>query len=78
MERLKPEQYPEYEAFMENHPRGEFMQSVFWQKVKTEWNWEAVVSRDEAGKIVGACGILIRKVPFLGTAMLYSPRGPVC
>lgn len=78
MEILRREQYPEYEEFVLNHPRGEFMQSTRWQQVKDNWSWEAVVSRGEDGRIVGACGVLIRRMPFFGTAMLYSPRGPVC
>ena len=77
MEILRREQYPEYEAFVSAHPRGEFMQSTLWQQVKDNWQWEAVVSRDEEGKIAGACGVLIRRMPVFGAAMLYAPRGPV-
>lgn len=53
MEILRREQYREYEEFVSTHPRGEFMQSSHWQEVKNNWQWEAVVSRNEAGKIVG-------------------------
>ena len=52
MEILKPEQYGEYEAFVSSHPNGEFTQSINWQKVKNNWEFEAVVSRDSQGKIV--------------------------
>ena len=78
MEILRREQYREYEDFVSRHPRGEFTQSVHWQQVKSNWQFEAVVSRNGEGKIVGACGVLIQKVPLLGTAFMYSPRGPVC
>lgn len=78
LEIVRREQYPEYEAFVSAHPRGEFMQSTLWQQVKDNWQWEAVVSRDEEGKIAGACGVLIRRMPVFGAAMLYAPRGPVC
>lgn len=78
MEILRREQYREYEEFVSTHPRGEFMQSSHWQEVKNNWQWEAVVSRNEAGKIVGACGVLIQKMPLFGTTFLYAPRGPVC
>ena len=78
MEILRREQYREYEEFVSGHPRGEFMQSSHWQEVKNNWQWEAVVSRDGAGKIVGACGVLIQKMPLFGTTFLYAPRGPVC
>lgn len=78
VEILKPEQYGEYEAFVSRHPQGSFTQSVNWQKVKNNWGYEAVVSRDHDGKIVGSVGVLIQKVPVIGTSFLYAPRGPVC
>lgn len=78
VEILKPEQYGEYEAFVSSHPMGGFTQSVNWQKVKNNWDFEAVVSRDPAGTIVGAVGLLIQKIPVVGTTFLYAPRGPVC
>lgn len=78
MEILKPEQYGEYEAFVSHHPQGGFTQSVNWQKVKNNWGYEAVVSRGADGGIIGAVGVLIQKVPVMGTAFLYAPRGPVC
>ena len=79
MERLdlrNKEAVAEYEAFVEGHPKGHFAQSVAWAKLKTEWKFEAVIERDESGKIIGTMALLIRKVP--GTAIMYSCRGPVC
>ena len=78
MEILRREQYREYEDFVSNHPRGEFTQSIHWPEVKNNWRFEVVVSRDEEGKIVGSCGVLIQKMPFFGTCFMYAPRGPVC
>lgn len=78
MEILTPQKYGEYEEFVKHHPRGSFYQSVLWQKVKNNWGWEAVVSRNEGGQIVGAMGVLIQKIPLIGTSFLYCPRGPVC
>ncbi len=78
MEILSEEQYGEYEAFVANHPQGGFTQSADWRKVKNNWGWEAVVSRDASGKIVGACGVLVQQIPLIGTSFLYAPRGPVC
>lgn len=78
MEILKPEQYGEYETFVSSHPNGEFTQSINWQKVKNNWGFEAVVSRDSQGKIVGSMGVLIQRIPLIGTSFLYAPRGPVC
>ncbi len=66
----------EYEAFVQNHPKGHFGQSVEWAKLKVDWHFEAVIVRGEDGAIKGTMGLLIRKVP--GTAIMYSCRGPVC
>lgn len=77
-ELLTPDHYGEYEKFVSSHPRGSFMQSTRWQQVKNNWGWEAVVSRNAQGDIVGAMGVLIQKIPLIGTSFLYSPRGPVC
>ena len=48
---ITKEQIPEYEAFLQSHPKGHFAQSVLWAKQKPMWKWEAIVSRDENGKI---------------------------
>lgn len=78
MEILTQQQYPEYEAFCMNHPRGGVTQSVRWHQVKDNWGHEVVVSRDASGGIAGGASVIIQKVPLVGTSMLYSPRGPVC
>lgn len=78
MEILTPDKYGEYEMFMLSHPQGSFTQSVNWQKVKNNWGFEAVISRDSLGKIVGGMSILIQPIPLIGTSFLYAPRGPVC
>ena len=78
VEILTPEQYGEMEEFVSRHPQGGFTQSVNWQKVKNNWGYEAVVSRGEDGEIKGAVSVLIQKIPLVGTAFLYAPRGPVC
>lgn len=78
LEILKPEQYEEYENFVSRHSKGGFTQSALWRKVKNNWGFEAVVSRNQEGGIVGAVGVLIQTVPVIGTTFLYAPRGPVC
>ncbi len=78
MEILSPNQYDEYEAFVAAHPNGSLYQSLLWHKVKSNWKFEAVVSRDAQGAIQGAMGVLIQKVPLFGTSFMYAPRGPVC
>lgn len=66
----------EYEAFVQGHPKGHFMQSAIWAKQKPQWDWEALVSRDEAGNIRGSLALLFRRIgPWM---MAYGCRGPVC
>ncbi|MGE5404449.1 MAG: lipid II:glycine glycyltransferase FemX, partial [Candidatus Saccharibacteria bacterium] len=67
-----------YEEFIRVHPKGHFMQSTAWGKVKSEWKNEIITVEDENGQIKGAMSVLIRKIPFLPYTMMYSPRGPVC
>ena len=78
MEILAPDRYDELEQFIQNHPRGEFTQSPRWRLVKNNWGYEAVVSRAADGSIRGAVSVLVQKIPYLPTALLYAPRGPVC
>lgn len=66
-----------FESFVASHPKGHFLQSIYWQNVKTMWSWRGVLSKDEAGNIRGALSILVRKMPG-GFSLLYAPRGPVC
>lgn len=68
----------DYERFVAAHENGSFMQSLAWRNVKTNWEYEAVISRDEQRNIRGACLVLIKKMPFPKCSFLYAPRGPVC
>ncbi len=67
----------EYKAFIENHDRCNFQQSVEWSRVKENWENEVVLARDHNGKIIGSISVLIRKIPIYGN-MMYAPRGPIC
>ena len=64
--------------FNQKHPKGHFLQSPEWAKLKSEWKNEVVLSEDKDGNINGAMSILIRKVPYINSSIMYSPRGPVC
>lgn len=76
MEILSKDKYQEFDTFCENHPHGAFQQSPRWNIVKSEWQSEVVVSRDETGRIKGGVMILIRKMGI--KTMMYACRGPVC
>ncbi len=71
-------QAAEYESFVQSCPKGNFAQSIMWARLKTEWDFEAVIVRNDAGEIAGTLGVLIRSVPVFRAKMMYSPRGPVC
>ncbi len=75
---LKPEQYPELDRFVGSHPLGGFTQCSSWRKVKNNWDFEAVVSRDGSGDIRGSVSVLIQHIPLIKSCFLYAPRGPVC
>lgn len=75
MEILNKNQYAEYEDFAKNYPLGVITQSIKWHQVKSNWENEVVVVR-ENGKIIAGISILIRSVPIFGS-MMYAPRGPL-
>ena len=78
VEFVTKETLEEYEAFIENHPKGHFLQSYPWSKQKPDWTWEGVFVRGDDGKIRGAMSLLIRKVPYIPYSIMYAARAPVC
>lgn len=64
--------------FNQKHHKGHFLQSPEWAKLKSEWKNEVVLAEDKDGNIKGAMSILIRKLPYINSSIMYSPRGPVC
>jgi len=69
---------PEYEAFVQSCPKGNFAQSSLWAKQKPMWSWRAIAARDGGGAIKGTLALLIRRVPGLPCTLMYGCRGPVC
>ena len=69
---------PEYEAFIQSHPKGNFAQSYLWGKQKPMWKWDAVAVRGADGKLRGTLALMTRKVPGIGRSLMYGCRGPVC
>ncbi|MBQ9936359.1 MAG: peptidoglycan bridge formation glycyltransferase FemA/FemB family protein [Lachnospiraceae bacterium] len=68
----------EYEAFVEEHCMGSFLQSVDWGAVKEGWISRQVVTRGKDGNINASMQVLIKKIPYLNISYMYAPRGPVC
>lgn len=77
-ERVASTTLSQYEDFIMSHPKGHFAQSSLWAKQKPQWKWEAIVSRNGEGRIVGSLAVLIRKVPGTPFTLMYGCRGPVC
>lgn len=75
---LKPEEIEEYDDFLKKHYRCHYAQSKKWADIKGDWKNEIIVVRDEKGKIKGSLSILIRKIPYFKTTLMYAPRGPIC
>ncbi len=71
-------QCEEFESFASTHKNGTFLQSINWPKVKNQWGWEGIISRDESVKVNGTCLDLIRIIPEFSCTYLYSPHAPVC
>lgn len=78
IERVTKDNLSEYENFIAHHPRGLYMHSSKWAKVKSSWQWEAVLCRGEDGKIRGSASALIRKLPVVGFTLFYCCRGFCC
>lgn len=77
IEKVTDKNREEYVNFIQNNPKGHFLQSPEWAKVKSEWINEVIICRDENGKIKGSMSLLIRPFKKI-TSIMYSPRGPVC
>ena len=79
IERITDATLAEFEAFNQSHPKGNFAQSSYWAKQKPMWEWVALASRGDDGRIRGTISMLIRRaIPALPYTIAYSCRGPVC
>ena len=78
MQLLTEDKIKQYEEFNSKHQKGHFTQTLQWAKVKDMWKNEVVLSLDDNGNIKGSMSLLIRKIPFFKSTIMYSPRGPVC
>jgi lipid II:glycine glycyltransferase (peptidoglycan interpeptide bridge formation enzyme) len=69
------EEWDEIVLDNEGHP----LQLWGWGEVKASHGWrvERAVVKD-AGEVIGAAQLLVRRLPGLFKAFVYVPRGPVC
>ena len=69
-----------WDAFVEAHPRGHFLQLSGWGQFKATFGWEAVrVGLFEGDQILAGAQILLRPLTRLPIAprFAYIPKGPV-
>jgi len=68
---------PEWDAFLENTPGGNHLQSSYWGQVKAILGWRTVrVVATREGRIRGGAQVLLRRLPLVGSVG-YVPLGPV-
>ena len=78
IEAVSMEKAAELDRFVENHPRGHFMQSSYWGKVKRDWPWIGLICRDGKGQIRGTMALLRHDLRCFPSCFFYAPRGPIC
>lgn len=77
LDKKNNEQVKKYEKFIKEYKGSSLMQSINWANAKFGWKSEYVyIERD--GNIIAAMSILLEKVPFINSYLMYCPRGPVC
>lgn len=67
-----------FNDFVARHPKGHVLQTWEWGEVKAKTGWEPLrilLYRD--GEPAAALSVLKRRIPGLGKALFYAPRGPV-
>lgn len=75
IEKDEAARFDEFLAFAE---AGDILQSFIWGEVKSvDWQPFRGVVEDADGKIRAAATVLVRRLPALGRAVAYVPRGPV-
>lgn len=76
-EYLTLEAAQELDEFVENHPRGHYMQTSAYGKSRPDYDWNAIVLRDDNGRITASIALHSRASRMAGMRLFYAPRGPV-
>lgn len=67
----------ELDIFVENHPRGHYMQTSAYGKSRPDYDWSAIVLRNPNGRITASIALHSRASRLAGMRLFYAPRGPV-
>jgi peptidoglycan pentaglycine glycine transferase (the first glycine) len=77
----KPPAFPtaKWDAFVEQHPYGHFLQTAMWGELKQSHGWKAIRANvvNTSAELVGGSVVLFRTLPFGIGTLAYVPRGPV-
>ena len=69
-----------YNTFVQDHPKGHFLQTWEWGEVKRGMGWQPLpLVLEEDGNIIASLLILKKRLPLPGMnkCIFYAPRGPV-
>ena len=64
--------------FNDKNAKGHIFQTSYWAHVKSSWTAKYIGGYDDKNNLVLACMLILRKIPYTGKYMGYSPRGFVC
>lgn len=65
------------DEYVTAHPRGHYMQTTLWGRLRTEWEWVGLILRDNTGVIRAAMALMSRRLRGTALRQFYAPRGPV-
>ena len=68
-----------WDAFVEQHPFGHFLQTSMWGEIKSQHGWRSLRSTvvNSSSELVGGSIVLFRMLPYGLGNIAYVPRGPV-
>lgn len=64
--------------FNDKNEKGHIFQTSYWAHVKDSWVAKYIGGYDDKNNLVLTCMLILRKIPYTGKYMGYSPRGFVC
>ncbi|MCR4440652.1 MAG: peptidoglycan bridge formation glycyltransferase FemA/FemB family protein [Peptococcaceae bacterium] len=76
---IGPQEKEAFNNFVAYAPKGHILQSYEWGEIKGRGEWQPIrlLVEDKEGVPRAAVSILKRRIPLLGKAIFYAPRGPV-
>ncbi len=75
---IQPGEEERFNNFIKDAPQGDYLQSYEWGQMKAKSGWQPIyVVAEQNGGFKAAATVLKKKLPVLGAAFFYTPRGPV-